>query len=469
MSEVTEAIQGLTQYLFTENQRLDKVDKEKRVGLAAENIATKFRELSPNASLQEIQALQFELIEDAAAIGGLQENMPLIAGAYQSVLNIRQLERDEHQDKVLADIISTKFNIDTKGISSDQAIDLIQLEKSTERSLDARGPEGKNFNIVFDALGKETFRFEIDAVGFKEETDLFESRARFSADLNLAGQKELVRFKAKEKGSSGMKFLQNKKGSKGELLYEGSDGRLYTMNRSGEFLRYAGGRNSVIDVKGLGAETKDVLGTIEATEDIFGPEQYFLLSGVFEGKKGEKLIEELAGTTDIRKFDKDAHKQVLTSGAIKRVEAFFSQPKDKIDDILYGKRNARGELIDKDEPGLLDELEIDEVSIKLLDDFRLAFVTKRALVGQQLDLLPETIYDRITSPLEWDKGVNTLEFLLTNPGVPDSISAKVRKFLQQNIPLADSSAIGMEHFPLLDFGLQKILIKEAAKYTGVTR
>lgn len=450
MSEVTQALQGLTQYLFTENQRLDEVDQKKRVELAATNIASKFKNLPEGATTAEIQALQFEAIEDAAALGGLQENLPLISSAYQSVLYTREAEKRERQDKILSDIVFKQFG-GAEGLSGVDQINLANLERSQERQFNVIDEEGITRSLVFDARGKETFRQEINAVGFDIKQSQFETQALFQHGLS----KDLLRFKTELKATSeagaqqiaGYKFIKTKQGRKGEPLYTKEDGTgLYTVRADGEVIAFPTGPNSVISIKGLGAETKDILTNLQSIKDTFSGAKYFALSGVFEGKKGSELLIAITGAETIHKLDKDSGEDVLTSGAVKRIEAFFQQDPALVREVLHGKRDSQGRLIDEDEPGLLNELEVDEITRSLLTEFEITFQSEQSLRKQQLELIPKSDLDQITDVKSYNNGLIMLERGITDPNVPDSLKQGVYNYIANRVSIIDSSTINMDHF-----------------------
>jgi len=117
MARVADALKGLTSYLHAENKRIDEEFKEQKIDLSAELIAKKFQELPPDATPQELQKLQFEAIENAAALGGLQENLPLISGMYNSAMQTRSLVEQERRDEALAESIQETLGVDVGQMS----------------------------------------------------------------------------------------------------------------------------------------------------------------------------------------------------------------------------------------------------------------------------------------------------------------------------------------------------------------
>src|SRR4030067_422208 len=164
---ISQALSGLTQYLMIENERLDAKNKEKRINLAAEQIAEKYQNLPPDATIGDIQKLQYQLIEDAAALGGLEANLPLMSSLYQNTLASRQMEKAERQDTALYNYVSKRYGLDlSPEVGGTAAFNLAQFKRQGEREVNTMEESGKTSLKIFDESLKEIGNIETSAVGF---------------------------------------------------------------------------------------------------------------------------------------------------------------------------------------------------------------------------------------------------------------------------------------------------------------
>lgn len=447
MAQVAQALRGLTEYLFSENQRLDQKDKETRVQLAAEHIANKFSELPPDADPRDMQALQFELIEDAAALGGLQENLPLISGLYSTAMQTRELERQQAQDTALGNIISKEFGVDSEGLSGSQKLQLAQLFKQYETEYQTVDESGYGWLKRFDMHGKEIFNLKINALGTEESWGLFKREALFKhgLDKDLAKYKTELEMSLKFGGPetvapelAGKKFLKGQQGTNGELLYEDSKGGggIWTINKSGKVVQYDG---EVITRKGAGGSTMDLLQTIEQTGEVFGPEKLRIMNQIISSDNAANLVKALVPEFDASKITvTDANKnKVVNPALLESISAKFSTMTNEELKSTFQTIYEQTELTG-DSPQML-------ALDKLVQMDRI----EAGLKKQLFDSLPSTDRDDIKDVETWNKGVKGVRTILTDPNIPEDNRYEVQRYIAESLGLPDGSTVTMNDYQKL--------------------
>jgi len=443
--KVADALLGLTQYLQGENQRLDIEDKEKRIELAAEHIANKFQELGPDATPQEMQGLQFELIEDAASLGGLQENLPLISGLMQSAMNTRQITKLESQDEALGQFIKDEFGIDGAGLSGQALSQMAQLFKSYEKDILTKGKDQKMTLHTFDKDFNEIFSLEVDSFGTAEQMGLFKEQALFKHGLS----RQLLHEKAalNKVGKSGFKWIKGQKGPQGQELYTDANGMgLYTPNANGQMVAWDHGKGS-IQTRGAGDPTVDILGGLEKSKEYFGTERYRVAGNIAALDKGDELLQMLSGVSELTETDRQGVER-LSGSVIEGLDRFFDQDTQVI--------NAR-----------LKEIGITEGSEykKAIDDFQRELENQRSIDRMFLQQVPRSDRDQITDVKTWNEGVNGITNIMENPGISDQVKAPVVNYIGDLNGLQDSSVVTMQDFGNLGFEQKIPLINTVSKNT----
>lgn len=460
--QVADALQGLTQYLFTKNQQLDKKDQEKRVQLAAEHIAEKFQQLPPDADPREMQQLQFELIEDAAALGGLQENLPLISGLYSSALQTRQLTKQESQDEALGKIISQEFGIEGEGLSGAQKSQLAQLFKQYETQYQTVDEQGYTFMKRFDMHGKEIFNLKVNALGTEEQFGMFKRQALFQHGL----AKDLLQTKAALENApdvvgpdlEGYKFIPGQQGPNGELLYKDAKGKgLYTLNKKGQVVKWDG--RPIINRKGAGANITDVLKGIRDTQDTFSPIKFQAVQELIATKEGEAFVRKVTGQRTLTERNKQTGKQDVSGSVLAALETYVTNTEDadinaEINALFADKETKRGDAFNQP-----------------LNKFALASRNQQSIERQLYEQIPESPLDNITDPKTWNEGQEELEYIFENVSGVDSLSAPFFRVIGDQLGIADSTyQITYEDYGKLPFEtkqqLNEIIVKNKNR-TGI--
>ncbi len=468
--QVVDALQGLTQYLSSENERMKAEDKEKRVQLAAEHIADSFQNLPPDASPQDIQNLQFELIEDAASIGGLQENLPLISGLHQSQMQTREITKLEEQDKALGSFIEEEFGISGQGLSGAQLSQVAQLLKSYEEKYTIRDEKGKSRIEKYNHQNEKIFELEVDALGFDEQFAFAKREMLFKHGLD----KDLARFKHGLTSAGlggnvahpellGKKFLKGQQGSKGELLYEDKGGRLWTINKKGETVRFAGGPGSIISRKGAGAPIKDILTTIQESREAFGKDRYAIANSLLISEKGQQLLEGITGQDidDLVQRDRDDNITGLRSGAEQFVAQFFGQSQQDINEVLG--RIYEESIEEGDDPFAEGDLELN-----ILQNFRLNLEREQTTEANLLEQLPDSDHGNITDTQTWNTGVNVIESLFMNKD-DEAALKEVQGMIGQRKGLPAGTEIGLSDFQSLPFKQQQAIVEYIDNFITIGR
>lgn len=462
MSQITDALVGLTQYLSAENQKLDQQEKEKRVQLAAEHIAQQFQKLPPDADPKQMQALEFSLVEDAAAMGGLQENLPLISSMYQSAMQTRELEKQHQQDAALGQFATQEFGIDTPGVTGAQKIQLAQLMKKYEKEYQVVDDKGVTWAKRFDNQGEEIFNLKVNSVSFDDKINLMKKEAFFKqglmkdeAKFKLGLQKDLAKYEYGLKSDysigsnatgpqlTGYKFLKGQQGPGGEVLYEkDKGGGLFTINKSGQLVAYTG---EIISRKGQGAPVTDVLKSIQESRQTFGPIKFDAAQQLLSTDQGMRLIEGLIGHEPQINQDKSGN-DIISSGDLTALEnALTTMDQEDI--------NKKLKEVYSDE-----EIKPTDLPVTALNLFNLAVHNQQAVEKQLYNMLPENNYNKITDVKTWNTGVEGVRNILkNNSNVSDSLKAPILTYIAKHLNLPDSSVVSMQDYNALGFPQQQHL------------
>lgn len=307
---ILNAMRGLTEYLMTENQRLDQERKEQKINLVSERIAEAYQRLGPNATLEEIQNLQYQAMEDAAAVGTIQQMLPLIQSMTQSSLSMYQVRKGEQTSNAVRRQIEqwTGQKIDPN-ISGEAAVNLTQLAKTLNPDQQVTTAEGMTMLRRFNPDGSLKSEQVINAFGAEQQLDLFKKQE----DIRLANSlKEIDRrgmWEVKARGVSngtgvsgnvldpqGAKLMKGYMGQDGEVLYTDAKGMgVYALQPDGRLMFY-----NKLPKKVNEQDLKDRLNTVKAAQDVTEGARIEAYNTVYT-VLGEEAIKELTKQLDIPK------------------------------------------------------------------------------------------------------------------------------------------------------------------------
>jgi len=270
---VINAMKGLTQYLMVENQRLAVEREDKKINDAASQIAEAYKNLGPDASIEDIRKLQFASVSSASDMGVIQEVMPLINQMQASTLQTFAYNQAEKirstTEKFLEDRYGTQLPDGTDPVAMSN---LIYGRGEKDEIVEA---DGKTYAVKFDDLGKETSRRVVSAIGTDEKLDQY----RKQKEIDYEFDSKLLRDKANYtnatggltgNGVTGPNFagfdpLLNYQGANGEILYKSKKGRgVYALQPDGSLLFYNGQPQPT---KG---NAKDVVETMQFQQQLNG-------------------------------------------------------------------------------------------------------------------------------------------------------------------------------------------------------
>jgi len=464
--KVAQALQGLTSYLMTENDRLDAEQQEEQINLAAQSIAEGFQALGPNPSIEAIQKRNFESISEAASLGALGENMPLISSLFQNTLNTRELRRQEGQDEALSRFAAEQFGITTPGLSGRDAISVAQTKRQLETREEVVDKTGKTFALRFDNQGNQIHELQINALGLDSQFEFGKRTALFqfgldqeAADRDLARKKDLLGFENEFASTAqfgldpieGFKFSEGLEGASGEPIYtlKGGMGGPYTINDRGEPVMYHGTPHRR---KGIGGSTGDSLKQLADLRKTLGSDVHKQAQVLLRSEGGAELIASLTGLTSEEITDEKGQLRFeFTQGLENLISAgqFETQ-----------LANVRSEL---GEPGqtVKGEPLLNQAQELAIGELKVAASNFANVKSNILNQIPAGPYGTITNIKEW----NASSELIRNVFDPNSnMTATQRGMIQEElgklIPQPEHSlGLQYEDFKNLDFGTQENLIK----------
>ena len=473
--KVAQALQGLTSYLMTENDRLDAEQKEEQINLAAQTIAEGFQELGPSPSLDAITKQNFESISEAASLGALGENMPLISSLYQNTLNTRQIKRQEGEDAALKQFAAERFGITTPGVSGRDAIQLATTERQLERKFDVRSAEGITTSKVYGPLGEEKFSLVVDSLGLKEQQEFQQTQALFGHGLNKdmalfehGLKKDLLSFenefevtaKFGQNVIEGFKFSEGLEGQNGEPIYtlKGGMGGPYTVNEKGQPIAY---HKPTHRRKGIGGSTGDSLKQLDDLRKSLGQDVHKQAQVLLRSESGKTLISELTGLTEDEMTDKDGNLRFEFTTALENLissgnfQEQLATVRTSLGEDVEGGTTVRGvQLLNQ-----AQELAIGELKV--------ASANFQNVKANILNQIPEGPYGGITNVKEWNAGS---EFVMNlfNPSGPLTSQQKagMLDYIGRLVPehIQDPLGLQYEDFQNMDFKVQEEIIKFVYPY-----
>lgn len=464
MAKVAEALKGLTSYLRAENARLDIEFKEQKIDLAAQNIANKFQNLPPDASPEQLQALQFELIGDAALYGALEENLPLISGLHTSALQTRSIVEAERHDEALAEAIQDQLGFDVGQMTGKDAVELFKTYESTKRETTFKDEAGRTFLEITDAKGKVTFEKTIDpltrAQAIDEKFQTESNMAQLKSNLQLRNamilQKQKQAYDADQlygtagvKKFAGFEFLRAQTTVDDEQLYTHKKlGGLFAMRSDGELVRHMGG---VIPRKPSAKNVEDVISSLSKTQAYFGPQRFRAANELLETDAGRLLIQRITGAEGTENFTEEnkAGQTVIRSGVLQQIETFLSQ--DKAPALLADMFSE-------------EELASESGEMGAFNKFRLAYATEQSLNRQLFQNFKSTDKDQIIDFKSYNEGMNTIDMIL-DPNVPNEQAGGIIQYVNEKLGRDPKTVVTSQDIGLLKMAHQEYVAYLVSKYT----
>jgi hypothetical protein len=417
---ISQALGGLTQYLMLENQRLDEEQKEQKINLASEKIAEGYQSLPPDATIADIQKLQFQLIEDAAALGGLQENMPLLSSLYSSTLASREVEKVERRDSALYKYLAA--NYDLKGLSPDMGgeitMGVVDFKRRGQRDVSYMDAQGKTvLNIWNDDL---TLNKSIPTsdFGVNEQFEMDKKKMDYAYRQDLAKLKYAHTLSNPNLSASGPQvagydLYTNNQGIAGETLYKHhKNGGTYFLNKKTGALEPYWGQIQKVSGKTGTDQVQDVLQTLQTTTSTFQPERLGLVQTLSKIDGGKDFLEALVGGA--LPVDKD---MLLDNGAVTAVDQALRQP------------NAMGRL--KSIYGDMNEEKAAKVGA-VMQYYQQNLSNQMNIENVVKSTMPNSPYDGpgLLTSEEYERSSEGL-FQIFSGKVPDQVSAPIRSYISK--------------------------------------
>lgn len=465
MARVAEALKGLTSYLRAENTRLDAEFKEAKIDLSAELIAKKFQELPPDATPQELQKIQFEAIENASALGGLQENLPLISGMYNSAHQTRSLIEQEKKDEAFAQGIHEALGIDPGEMGGENVLKLFQAEFGARRDITVEDEQGRAWIRTFNAKRQEIDKIMISPLGRQEKLDiefgqqrkLTEMTSNFALRNALAIQQSKFELEANQKYGltgvrtfKGMQFLRAQTTPDNGQLYEpkGGGGALFLLENGG-LVAYQG---DVIPRKAP-QSAEDIVDLIQKNRDLNQIQRFRLGTMLGTSEQGRDMLSAILGRevtkSEVIKTNKATGREELSGTIMTELELAFGR--DDIQDRLTG-------LFDKDDlQGTQDEFQA-------LGLFGASILGEQEFEKQQYAKIPKSKYSNITNVAEWNRGSALLNKFVTNPEEYSGIAGAVYNYVNRKLGRPVNTPVSRSDVNSMDFDNQIYLNRQLSIY-----
>lgn len=416
---ISQALGGLTQYLMIENQRLDAEQKEKKINLAAEQIAEGYQNLPPDATISDIQKLQYQLIDDAAALGGLQENMPLLSTLYQGAMTTREMQKMERRDSALFDYVSRKYGLD--GLSPEAggevAASMVELRRNTEREVPYTDAQGRSVLNVYNDDGSLAHTMKQSDFGPGEAWPYEKQKLDYAFNqdlkkLNYAHNLANPTLTASGPQITGMDLYTNSQGVGGETLYKShKNGGTYFLNKKTNQVEPYWGQIQKISGKTGTGQVQDILATMQTNTNTFQPQRLGLVQTLGKVDGGLDFMKALTKTTDLPQ-DKD---DILSMGAVTAMDTALRGPdamkklQTLYEETPEEKRGPIGEIMQAYNSSLSNQMNFENM-IK--------------------STMPDSPYDGpgLLTSEEYERTSEGL-FQIFNNKTPDSVSAPIRSYI----------------------------------------
>lgn len=415
---ISQALGGLTQYLMLENQRLDEEQKEQKINLASEKIAEGYQSLPPDATIADIQKLQFQLIEDAAALGGLQENMPLLSSLYSNTLASREMEKVERRDSALYKYLAA--NYDLEGLSPEMGgeitMGVVDFKRRGQRDIPYMNEKGETVLNVYNDDFSLASTMKTSDFGANQQWQWDKKKMDYAYGQDIAKLKYAHTLSNPSQSASGPQIAgydlyTNSQGIAGETLYKHhKNGGTYFLNKKTGALEPYWGQIQKISGQTQTAQVQDVLQTLQTNADTFQPERLGLIQTLSKLEGGSNFLKELVGA-DLP-VDKDSQ---LSMGAVTAVDQALRQPNG------MAKLKELYEEADEDDRAGIGNI-MTYYNTNLSNQMNIENIVKSTMPNSPYDgpgLLTSEEYERSSEGL----------FQIFSGKVPDQVSAPIRSYI----------------------------------------
>lgn len=463
MARVAEALKGLTNYLRAENVRLDIEFKEAKVDMAAGQVAQKFKELPPDATPQELQKLQFEVIENAADLGSLDEVLPLISGMYNSAMQTRSLVEAEKHDKAFTEGIARELGIDPGQMTGDDLMKLFNAEIGSRSRLTVEDIEGRTSLKEFNVKGIETFSRQISPLTRQNKLDVeFNQQYRITkmtSDFALRNALTLQENKSRLKADAdfgltgvqqfrGMDFLRAQTTPEQGQLYESKSGAGLFVLEEGGLILYQG---DVIPRKSP-QSAEDVLDIMMKNSEFFQRQRFNLANVLAKSPKGYKILSTILGreltATGIQNEDKSGNK-IIAGNILSELEIAFG--KDDIQTVL-AKLAVNEEFVSSG------------ADLEAINQIGLSYLNEKQIEKDQFAKIPKSKYSNITSIGEWNRGSALLSKFVGAPEEYAGIAGSVYNYVNRKLGRPQNTPVTMNDVNSMDFDNQIYLNRQLSLY-----
>lgn len=224
--EFLQQMKGLAEYLRAENKDREVKLKEQKVNISAQRIAQAFEDLGPETDAKSVRKLTFDLVEDAAGLNALKENMPLISSMYSSSLAFLEQMKQEKEDAVLGDYLKSVGAPVRDGVSSKTNMAIYGIEKQGERSVPSVSESGAKALKIYDIRGNLTQTIDTDPRTYAQEWEQKKKELEFQYRKQLENTIAAMNQRAELKATADIfdtKELQSRQKS-----YEGVKSKVYS-------------------------------------------------------------------------------------------------------------------------------------------------------------------------------------------------------------------------------------------------
>jgi len=188
-NQIPQALQYLTQYLGAENQRLEKLSKERQINETLSTVADKFRQLGPEAKPEDARAIFFDALSSAAKAGTATEVSPFVQGIYNDSLKYIQEEKATRQDQALKTALGQEFGLpEHPGLTGTQETQLLDLETRISKTSTYKDKGGQSGIVTLTFKNgsyqeKPGSRIELSSTTYEDELKRKLAVVRAEAEL----------------------------------------------------------------------------------------------------------------------------------------------------------------------------------------------------------------------------------------------------------------------------------------------
>lgn len=299
---ITNAMKGLTQYLMVENQRLAVEREDKKINDASNQIAEAYKNLGPNATIEDIRKIQFASISSASNLGVIQEVMPLINQMQSSTLQTFAYNQTEKVRGATEKFLEDRYGTDLPDGADPIAMSNLMYNRQEKETV--VDEEGITRSLKFDDTGKEISNRVVNAIGTKNKMDQYRQQKEidYEFDSRLARLKTGLTNSMTGLTGTGPNFagydpLLNYQGQGGEILYKSKKGRgVYSLQPDGSLLFYNGQPQPT---KGAVKDAVEMVGYKNQIESHITKGLADQMKLLLSTKEGKAAFKDLTGSTEL--------------------------------------------------------------------------------------------------------------------------------------------------------------------------